>query len=90
MKGLTAIAILLALAATAAAEPVPVKNHNALEDLNPAFARVDVDINSGPAGATIERQYFEAPPPRPLTNGGLPCRFQSAIFDKVRLAQLCR
>ena len=90
MKGLTVIVILVALAATAAAKPVPAKYHNALEDLNPAFARVDVDINSGPAGAMLERQYFEAPPPRPLTSGGLPCRFQSAIFDKVRLAQLCR
>jgi hypothetical protein len=57
-------------------------------DLNPAFARVDVDINSGPAGAMLEREYFEAP--RPPMNGRLPCRFQSAIFDKVRLAQLCR
>ena len=29
MKGLTVIAILVALAATAAAKPVPAKNHNA-------------------------------------------------------------
>jgi hypothetical protein len=36
----------------------------------------------------LEREYFEAP--RPPMNGRLPCRFQSAIFDKVRLAQLCR
>ena len=85
MKGFTVTAILLALTATAVAKPVPVKNLNPMEE---AFARVDVDINSGPAGAMLEREYFEAP--RPPMNGGMPCRFQSAIFDKVRLAQLCR
>ena len=76
MKGFTVTAILLALTATAVAKPVPV------------FARVDVEINSGPAGAMLEREYFEAPG-LPMS-GGMPCRFQSAIFDKVRLAQLCR
>jgi hypothetical protein len=88
MKAFTVAAILAALTATAVAKPVPVKNLNPMEDLNPAFARVDVDINSGPAGAMLEREYFEAP--RPPMSGGLPCGFQSAIFDKVRLAQLCR
>lgn len=88
MKGFTVTAILLALTTAAVAKPVPVRNLNPMEDLNPAFARVDVDINSGPAGAMLEREYFEAPAP-PM-NGGMPCRFQSAIFDKVRLAQLCR
>ena len=88
MKGFTVTAMLLVLTATAVAKPAPVKNLNPMEDLNPAFARADVDINSGPAGAMLEREYFEAPGP-PM-NSGLPCRFQSAIFDKVRLAQLCR
>lgn len=88
MKGFTVTAMLLVLTATAVAKPVPVKKLNLMEDLNPAFARADVDINSGPAGAMLEREYFEAPG-GPM-NGGLPCRFQSAIFDKVRLAQLCR
>jgi hypothetical protein len=81
-------ALSLVLTATAVAKPVPVKNLNPIEDLNPAFARVDLDINSGPAGAMLEREYFEAP--RPPMKGGMPCRFQSAIFDKARLAQLCR
>ena len=90
MKGLTASAIILALTAAAVAKPVPVGKLNPLEDLAPAFAgNDDVDINSGPAGALLEREYFQAPQ-RPFTNGGLPCRFQSANFDKVRLAQLCR
>jgi hypothetical protein len=88
MKGFTVTAILFALTATALAKPAPVKSLNPMDDLNPAFARVDVDINSGPAGAMLEREYFEAP--GPMINGGMPCRFQSTIFDKVRLAQLCR
>ena len=88
MKAFTVTAILVVLTAIAVAKPVPVKNLNPMEDLNPAFARVDVDINSGPAGAMLEREYFEAP--GPMINGGMPCRFQSTIFDKVRLAQLCR
>jgi hypothetical protein len=36
----------------------------------------------------LEREYFQAPPP--FTAGGLPCRLQTAIFNKVQLAQLCR
>jgi len=55
---------------------------------NPPLTRNDVDINSGPAGAMLERNYFQAPPP--FAAGGLPCRLQSAIFNKVQLAQLCR
>jgi hypothetical protein len=89
MKGLTVTALVLGLTAAAAAKPVPVSSTNPLEGLNPAFARNDVDINSGAAGAMLEREYFQAPQ-RPLTHGGLPCRIQSAVFDKVRLAQLCR
>jgi hypothetical protein len=88
MKAFTVTAILLTLTATAVAKPVPAKNLNPMEDLNPAFARIDVDINSGPAGAMLEREYFEAP--GLSMSGGMPCRFQSAIFDKVRLPQLCR
>jgi hypothetical protein len=36
----------------------------------------------------LERNYFQASPP--FAAGGLPCRLQSAIFNKVQLAQLCR
>jgi len=89
MKGLMVTALVLGLTAAAAAKPVPVSNTNPLDDLNSAFAHNDLDINSGAAGAMLEREYFQAPQ-RPLTHGGLPCRIQSAVFDKVRLAQLCR
>jgi hypothetical protein len=59
-----------------------------MEDLMRPALRNDVDVNRGSAG-TIERDYFQAPQP-PFTSGGLPCRLQSAIFNKVQLAQLCR
>jgi hypothetical protein len=89
MKGLALTATFLALmAAVATAKPVPVSKMNLSEDLNPPPTRNDVDINSGPSGAMLEREYFQAPPP--FTAGGLPCRLQSAIFNKVQLAQLCR
>jgi len=61
---------------------------NPTEDLNPPVTQNDLDINSGPSGAMLEREYFQAPPP--FTAGGLPCRLQTAIFNKVQLAQLCR
>jgi len=89
MKGLALTATFLALmAAIATAKPVPVGKMSPSEDLNPPPARNDVDINSGPSGAMLEREYFQAPPP--FTSGGLPCRLHSAIFNKVQLAQLCR
>ena len=89
MKGLAFTAMFLALmAAVATAKPVPVSKINPTEDLNSPLTRNDVDIDSGPSGAMLEREYFQAPPP--FTAGGLPCRLQSAIFTKVKLAQLCR
>jgi hypothetical protein len=89
MKGLALTATFLALmAAIATAKPVPIGKMSPSEDLNPTPTRNDVDINSGPSGAMLEREYFQAPPP--FTAGGLPCRLQSAIFNKVQLAQLCR
>jgi len=88
MKGLALTATFLVLmAAVATAKPVPVKKMNPLEDLNAPLTRNDVDINSGPSGAMLEREYFLASPP--FKAGGLPCRLQSAIFTKVHLAQLC-
>jgi hypothetical protein len=86
MKRLAITAMfLVSMAAVAIAKPVPVSKLNPLEDLAPPPTQNDVDINSGPSG---EREYFQAPPP--FTAGGLPCRLQTAIFNKVQLAQLCR
>ena len=89
MKRLAITAMfLVSMAAVAIAKPVPVGKMNPTEDLNPPLTQNDVDINSGPSGAMFEREYFQAPPP--FTAGGLPCRLQTAIFNKVQLAQLCR
>jgi hypothetical protein len=89
MKRLAITAMfLVSMAAVAIAKPVPVSKMNPTEDLNPPVTQNDLDINSGPSGAMLEREYFQAPPP--FTAGGLPCRLQTAIFNKVQLAQLCR
>ena len=88
MKGLALTATFLVLtAAVATAKPIPVKKINPLEDLTPPLTRNDVDVNSGPSGAMLEREYFQASPP--FKAGGMPCRLQSAFFNKVQLAQLC-
>jgi hypothetical protein len=88
MKGLMAT-IFLILTVIAVAKSAPVSDLNPSEDRTPALARNDADINIGPAGATLERNYFQASQ-TPFVAGGLPCRFQSAIFDKVHLARSCR
>lgn len=88
MKALTVIALTLALTAAAVAKPVPVSKPNPMGDLMRPALRNDVDVNRGSASA-FERDYFQAPQP-PFTAGGLPCGLQSAIFNKVHLAQLCR
>jgi hypothetical protein len=89
MKGLMATAIFLILTTAVVARPAPVSNLNPSEDRTPAFARNDADINIGPAGASLERNYFQASQ-TPFVAGELPCRLQSAIFDKVHLARSCR
>jgi hypothetical protein len=89
MKGLTAAAMLLVLTVVAGAKPAPVSDPKLAAYPTSPLARNDVDINIGPAGAMLEREYFQAPQP-PFTAGGLPCRLQSAIFDKMQLARLCR
>jgi hypothetical protein len=89
MKGLMATAIFLILTVVAVAKPALVSDLSPSEDRTPALARNDADINIGPAGATLERNYFQATQ-TPFVAGGLPCRLQSAIFDKVHLARSCR
>jgi hypothetical protein len=89
MKGLMATAIFMILTVVAVAKPAPVSDLNPSEDRTPALARNDAAINIGSASATLERNYFQAPQ-TPFVAGGLPCRLQSAIFDKMHLARSCR
>jgi hypothetical protein len=85
MKSLMATALLLALGAAAVAKPAPV------EGLGPTLAN-KADINIDTAPASHGSAYFQASqmPQLPFTAGGLPCRLQPSIFDKTRLAQICR
>lgn len=90
MKFLTTAAIVLSLTFTfaASAKPTPPDRMGAAEDLRPALALNDTDINIGPAGASLERNYFQAPQ-QPFNAGSLSCRMQMSVFDKMRLTQAC-
>jgi len=86
MKSLIVLALALATAA-AAAKPSPVEP---VRSANPiALARASAEFNIGPAGATLERNYFRGP--EADSGAGLYfCRVEPDMFAKVRLAQSCR
>ncbi|WP_162826695.1 hypothetical protein [Pseudolabrys taiwanensis] len=68
-------------AATARATPTPT------EPVRLTHSTDETSMATGPAGAMLESDYFQAPQ-RPVTAGRIfPCRLQ--IFDKVKLAQSC-
>jgi hypothetical protein len=47
-------------------------------------------LHTGPAAASLERNYFQAPPQKPVEARRItPCTVQMVVFDKVRLAQAC-
>jgi hypothetical protein len=49
----------------------------------------DTAISTGPAGALIESNYFNAPQ-APVGYGGLKsCRLPLSLFEKTRLARAC-
>lgn len=89
-----AVLVLLCLGAPASAVPTPVgdlhRSTRSAHDggLPSSAAREDADVNIEPAGALLERDYFQAPPA--FSSGVIPCRFEPNIFEKVRLAQSCR
>ena len=83
MKALFACALLVSLGATAQAKPTPV------EPPAKPLAPDELAISVGPAGATIEADYFRAPQ-EPFAAGRVfPCRLQLHPFEKTRLAQSC-
>jgi hypothetical protein len=84
MKSL--IALVLALTTTAAiAKPSPVESVRSAN----LIARARAEFNIGPAGATLERNYFRAP--ETDSHSGLYlCRFEPSMFAKVRLTQSCK
>ncbi len=82
MKSLLALALALTTAA-AIAKPSPVEP---VRSTNP-IALASAEFNVGPAGATLERNYFRAP--EADSRSGI-CRFEPNMFAKVRLTQSCR
>jgi hypothetical protein len=82
------LALVFALAATAAAaKPSPVEPAPSANPI--ALARTSAEFNIGPAGATLERNYFRAPEADSRLGLYL-CRFEPSMFAKVRLTQSCR
>ncbi len=86
MKALVVLAVFLALIAVARAKPAPVDEPRPKLSLNEA----DIAISSATSsrGATLERDYFQAPQPQ-FNAGSFPCRLQPAVFEKTRVAQSC-
>jgi hypothetical protein len=83
MKQLIVLALFLAVCAVAQAKPAPV------EAQPPVISPVDLTVSTGPAGATLEQDYFRAPQPAYAGARIFPCRLQLRVFDKTRLAQSC-
>jgi hypothetical protein len=84
MKNLFAVILALTAATGAVAKPSPIEP---VRSANPmALARVSAEFNIGPAGASLERNYFRAPE----SDSHYLCRFEPNMFAKVRLTQSCR
>jgi len=85
MKSLIAVTLAVITATAAVAKPSPMEpGHSA----NPmALAWASAEFNIGPAGATLERNYFRAP--ESDSRSGF-CRFEPSMFAKVRLTLSCR
>lgn len=84
MKSLLALVLVLTTAA-AIAKPSPVEP---VRSTNP-IALASAEFNVGPAGATLERNYFRAPE-TDSRSGLYLCRVEPSMFAKVRLTQSCR
>ena len=83
MKALLAFAVFLALSAPAQAKPSPVEIQ-----IKSSLVE-DAAVSIGPAGATLESDYFRAPQ-TPVAAGRIfPCRLQLRVFEKTQLAQSC-
>ena len=87
MKVLLAVAMLAALATSAAAMPSPFEPKAAARLLR----RVDDDaLYLGPVGAMLESDYFRAPEPPAGAGRIFPCRVRLHVFGRPpRFAQAC-
>jgi hypothetical protein len=87
IKNLLAAMLVLTAATAAAAIPSPVEPPRSANPI--ALARASAEFKIGPAGATLERNYFRAPE-ADSRSGLYLCRFEPSMFAKVRLTQYCR
>jgi len=87
MKNLLAAIFVLIAATAATAKPSPVEPARSANPIT--LARASAESNIGPAGATLERNYFRAPE-ADSQPGLYMCRFEPSMFAKVRLTQSCR
>lgn len=85
MTNLLAVLLAFTAATAAVAKPSPVELARSANPI--ALARAEFNI--GPAGATLEHNYFRAP--ETDSHSGLYlCRFEPSMFAKVRLTQSCK
>lgn len=84
MKSMLAVALLLALGTPALAVPAPVEQR-----IKAIFVADDSPVLMGPAGATLEQDYFRAPATPFGAQRVFPCRLHMHLFEKTRLAQSC-
>jgi hypothetical protein len=82
MRNVIALALLLGFGAAAQANYAPV-------DVQRAEIEDGLAVATGPAGATLERDYFRAPPATYAVDRTFPCRLQLMVFEKRRLALSC-
>jgi hypothetical protein len=83
MRNMIALALLLGFGAAAQANYAPVDVQRA------EIAPDDLAIFTGSVGATLEQDYFRAPPATYAADRTFPCRLQLMVFDKRRLALSC-
>jgi hypothetical protein len=79
------VSALLALAMPAQAKLVVGESHPLL-----SFSVDDTAVATGPAGALLESNYFNAPQFSPTFGRGNSCRVPLSLFEKTRLAQACK
>jgi len=87
MTNLLVVLLAFTAATAAVAKPSPVEPLRSANLI--ALAHASAEFNIGPAGATLERNYFRAP--ETDSHSGLYlCRFEPSMFAKVRLTQSCK
>ena len=85
-------AVILALGFGVLALTAPAQGKLVVGAPQPAIA-ISVDdtaIATGPAGALLESNYFNAPQPSLTFGRGNSCRAPLSLFQKTRLAQACK